>query len=122
MRYLPATARPATAGPGTRPRVELTIDEVVLRGVPRDQAEAVVAQLRATLAELAQRWSPENGAFPATRAESSRRLPAVIAPAGAPAVLGAALALGVWDDLTGASRPTRTKPAPTPRRGQGDGA
>jgi hypothetical protein len=87
------------------PRIQLTIDEVILRGVPPQQAEAVVAQFRATLAELAGAWLiQEGGAVLAARAESSRRLPPVAVPADAPGALGAAIAARVWGDLSTGGR------------------
>ena len=129
--------RPAATGPSTgastgaptgnrsgtsRPRFEVTIDEVVLRGIPHHEAEAVIAQLRTTLDELAQAWisraGPDDGALPPARTESSRRLPPVTAPAGSPGALGAAVAARVWDELAAERRPTRPERGPAAR---GDG-
>ena len=104
---------PRSRDRAAHPRVELTIDEVVLRGVPPQEAEAVLAQLRATLADLAGEWLRQRGgALLAGRAESSRRLPPVVAPAGAPAVLGAAIAARVWGDLSSGGRRARSAAGP----------
>ena len=123
MRHLPSSTGPSTdRGAAARPRVEVTIDEVVLRGLPHHEAEAVIAQLRTTLDELAQAWiaraGPDDGALPPARTESSRRLPPVTAPAGSPDALGAAVAARVWDELAAERRPTRPERGPAAR---GDG-
>jgi hypothetical protein len=77
-------------------RVEVTVDELVLRGVPRERAHAVAAALEARLAALAAAGAP-----PAPRDEAFRRLPAVEAQAGDPAALGEAVADAVWRALAG---------------------
>lgn len=94
-------------GPGPR-EIELTIDEVVLRGVPPGQAREVLARIEARLGELAGGWSAgsANPADLADRAESSRRLPPIDAPAASPAALGAAVADAVWREVGGG--PART--------------
>lgn len=81
-------------------RLELVVDEVVLRGVPPEQARAAVAALEAQLALLAEQWV-RSGATLAPRAEAFRRLPAVDAPAASPAALGGAVAGAVWGALSG---------------------
>ena len=74
--------------------VEIVIDELVLRGVAPEQAQAVAAALEARLAELA-----AGGDELAARAEASRRLPpiAVRDESG----LGEAVAERVWSGIGG---------------------
>jgi len=74
------------------PRVEIVVDELVVRGLPHAEARAAAAAFEARLAALA----AEAGHPPPARAEASRRLPAVAAPAGSPGALGAAVAGAVW--------------------------
>jgi hypothetical protein len=83
------------------PRLEVVVDELVLRGVPPERAHAVAAAVEARLAALAESWA---GAPLAGRAEAFRRLPAVQAPAAAPAALGDAVAEAVWDAIAGGGR------------------
>jgi hypothetical protein len=70
-------------------RVEIVIDELVLRGVSRSEAEATARALESRLTALAER---SGGTLPA-RSESSRRLDPVTA---APDRLGDAVADAVW--------------------------
>lgn len=83
--------------------VDLTIDEVVLRGVPSEQAQEVLAHLETRLAELASEWTGDTASL-RDRAESSRRLPAVDAPAGSASALGIAVAEAVWSEIDGGTR------------------
>jgi hypothetical protein len=76
-------------------RVEVTVDELVLRGVPAERANAVAAALEARLAALGEDWAAA-GAPPAARDEAFRRLPAVEVRAGNPAALGERVADEVW--------------------------
>jgi hypothetical protein len=77
-------------------RVEITVDELVLRGVPPEGAHAVQAAFEARLAALA-----GDGEGPrAGRTEAFRRLPAIEAPAAAPTELGNAVADAVWSAVT----------------------
>jgi hypothetical protein len=84
-----------------RRRLELVVDEVVLRGVPPERAHAVAAALEARLTALAESWA--EGPLPA-RAEAVRRLPAVEAPATSPAALGDAVAGAVWEAIADGGR------------------
>jgi hypothetical protein len=87
------------------PRVEIVIDELVLRGVAPAQADAVAAALAARLELLAGPWAAGAGSPPAAgRDESFRRLPAVDVPVGGPAGLGDAVAGAVFDGLAGGRR------------------
>jgi hypothetical protein len=76
--------------------IEIVIDELVMRGLPPDAAREAAAALEARLAVLA----AGSHALPA-RAEASRRLPAVTAPAGSPAALGDVVAGAVWGAVSG---------------------
>jgi hypothetical protein len=72
--------------------IEVVIDELVVRGLEPGEAQAARAALEARLAELA----GSEHADVRGRAEASRRLPPVTAPAGSPDALGAAVAGRVW--------------------------
>jgi hypothetical protein len=75
-------------------RVEIVIDELVMRGLTPPQARAAAAALETRLGELA--------AEPArlgSREEASRRLSPV--HAASPAGVGAAVAGVVWNGVTG---------------------
>jgi hypothetical protein len=87
------------------PRIEIVVDELVLRGVPDAQAGAVAAALRAELGVLGERWAAASAppAFVA-RDESFRRARPVSVAAGAPAQLGGAVAGAVFDGLAGGRR------------------
>jgi hypothetical protein len=87
------------------PRVEIVIDELLLRGVTPEQADAVAAALGARLELLAGPWAAGAGSPPgAGRDECFRRLPAVDVPVGGPAILGDAVAGAVFDGLAGGRR------------------
>lgn len=77
-------------------RLEIVIDELVIRGLSPEAARATAAALEARLSELA---APE--AEIAARAEASRRLPSVEARAGSPAAVGEAVAESVWGAVSG---------------------
>jgi hypothetical protein len=80
-----------------RPRVEIVVDELVVRGLPHAAARAAAVAFEARLAALA----ADAGAAPPTRVEAFRRLPAVEGPAGSPGALGAAVAGAVWSAVAG---------------------
>ena len=100
----------AVAAPG-RPRIEVTIDEVVLRGVPHHQSHEVLARFESRLSELVTAWGQESSPLH-DRAESSRRLAPVDSPAGSPVALGSAVAERVWGDLSSGGRPARGSARP----------
>lgn len=81
----------------TAARVEIVVDELVVRGVGAGEARLLATGLEARLAQLA---AGGGAALPA-RDEAFRRLPAVEAPAGSPAEAGAAVAGAVWSALSG---------------------
>ncbi len=78
-------------------RVEIVVDELVVRGLDGGAASAAADALESRLAALA---AHAEGPIPA-RAEAFRRLPAVEA---APDGVGAAVADAVWGALSGGAR------------------
>ena len=74
-------------------RVEIVVDELVVRGLPPEQARVAAAALERRLTALA-----TDGTAPiSARSESVRRLPAV--EAASPAGVGEAVAGAVWQGL-----------------------
>ncbi len=90
----------APATTAQRATVDVTIDEVVLRGVPDEQARDVTAHFEARLSELATQWASMAGPV-LGRAESVRRLPVVDVPGRSAAAIGTALADAMWSELMG---------------------
>jgi hypothetical protein len=78
-------------------RLEIVVDELVVRGLSPSAARTAADALEARLTALAGEH-PE--AFP-QRAEAFRRLPAIDLPAGSPAGLGDAVADAVWAAVSG---------------------
>ncbi len=83
------------------PRIEIVIDELVLRGIAPEEAPGVGAAIESQLTAAAERWAVSDRAAVVAREESLCRLPAIHAPAASPAALGASVAGAVFDDLTG---------------------
>ena len=81
-----------------RPRVELFVDELVLRGIPPERARQVADAIEAALDRRAGGLGP---APARNRDEAARRGADVSAPAGDPAALGEAVAESVWQAITG---------------------
>jgi len=77
-------------------RVEIVIDELVVRGLSPSAAREASDTLESRLTALA---LESEGAVP-ERAEASRRLPAIDVPAGSPAALGGAVAEAVWSAVS----------------------
>jgi hypothetical protein len=84
-----------------RPRVEIVVDELVLRGVPSHHARSVSDALEARLAALAEGLVPDGAA---DRDDVSLRLSAVEIPAASPFALGEHVAGSVWSALIGERR------------------
>ena len=82
------------------PRLEIVVDELVVRGLSPSDARAAAVALEARLATLA---GEAHGSLP-ERAESFRRLAPVTVPAAAPAALGDAVAGAVWGAVSGGVR------------------
>ncbi len=81
------------------PRVEIVVDELVVRGLEPGAARVAAAALEARLTELASGGAPLR-----PRAEAFRRGPAVDVQAVAqPAAIGEAAASAVWSTLEGRS-------------------
>jgi hypothetical protein len=77
--------------------IEIVIDELVVRGLSLAEAHVEAAALEARLAEFA----AAPGVRVGPRAEASRRLPDVSAPAGRPGAVGDAVAGAVWGAVSG---------------------
>lgn len=81
----------------TRSRIEIVVDELVVRGLPPEAARTAAAAFEARLSTLA---GVADADVPG-RAESFLRLPPVTAPAGSPAAVGVAVAGAVWSSVSG---------------------
>jgi hypothetical protein len=79
----------------TAPRVEIVVDELVVRGLRPEQARVAATALEERLVALAA--GAEAAIRP--RSEAFRRLPAVEARAASPAAAGEAVAGAVWSEL-----------------------
>ena len=78
-------------------RIEIVLDELVVRGLSPHDAHVVSAALEQRLTALAE----ESSAKIVERAEAFRRLPPIEVPAGSPAAVGEAVAGAVWGALSG---------------------
>jgi hypothetical protein len=78
-------------------RIEIVIDELVVRGLAPEQARVAATALEARLGAIAS--PPEVQVHP--RSEAFRRLPAIEVPAGSSVALGEAVAGSVWSALSG---------------------
>jgi hypothetical protein len=85
---------------GPRSRLEIQIDELVVRGLSPAQARSAVAALEARLAILGTDWAASSAEI-APRDEAFRRVPAVRPPSAEPAALGESAASAVWTAVTG---------------------
>jgi hypothetical protein len=81
-------------------RLEIVVDELVVRGLSPEDARVAATALESRLATLA----TLAGVAPRPRAEAFRRLPAVAAPAHKPAAVGAAVAGAVWSNISGSDK------------------
>jgi hypothetical protein len=88
----------------TGPRIEIVIDELVLRGVAPSDAHAVAAAVESELGLLGSRWSASGGSVFVAREESSRRLPAVGVRTNSSTAVGDAVAGAVWSAVAPRSR------------------
>jgi hypothetical protein len=78
----------------TGPRLEIVVDELVVRGLSPGEARVAAGAFETRLAGLGRERQRE----PRERSETSRRLPAV--RADSPAGVGAAVAGAVWDAVS----------------------
>ncbi len=85
------------------PRVEITIDEIVLRGIPAEQRHDVARALEAQLGDLVAATIASAGGWRA-RDESSRRAAPLEVPQDDGASLGAAVATCLHDVLSDRGR------------------
>jgi hypothetical protein len=85
---------------GRRARLEIRIDELVLRGLSPAQARSAVEALEARLAALGADWAASTTAIE-PRDEAFRRAPAVTPPSGTPAAFGESAASAVWTAVAG---------------------
>lgn len=86
-----------------RTRLEIIVDEVVVRGVPPAQARAVVAALEARLQVLGAGWARSTTPI-APRDEAFRRAPIVTPRTASPVAVGESAASAVWTTITGGDR------------------
>ena len=85
-----------------RPRVELFVDELVLRGIPPERAQEVAEAIELALASRAE----EGGGLPTRgRDDPWRASPGLTVPDPSPAALGDAVAGAVWGGVTGDGGP-----------------
>jgi hypothetical protein len=82
---------------GAGRRLEIVIDELVVRGLDPSAARAAASALEARLSHLA----AQHEAPLTARAESFRRLQPVEVPAGSGSSVGEAVAGSVWAALAG---------------------
>jgi hypothetical protein len=78
--------------------LEIVVDELVVHGLPPEQARVAAAALERRLTTLA----AGNADALSSRSESVRRLPAV--EAASPAAIGEAVAAAVWNAFAGGGR------------------
>jgi len=84
-------------------RLEIDVDELVVRGLPPSQARAVVAALEQRLNEIGAEWAGSGSTITA-RDEPFRRAPAVTPEAPTPAAVGEAAAAAIWGTIAGGDR------------------
>lgn len=87
------------------PRLEIRVDEVVVRGLSPAQARSAVAALEARLQVLGEAWASATAtATIAPRDEAFRRVPVVVPPTGSPIAVGESAASAVWTTIAGGDR------------------
>jgi hypothetical protein len=91
-----------SAGTG-RVRLEISVGEVVVRGLSPAQARSAVAALEARLQVLGEDWAASTTAI-APRDEAFRRTPIAIPRTASPFAVGESAASAVWTTITGADR------------------
>ncbi len=86
-------------------RLEIRVDEVIVRGLSPAQARSAVAALEARLQALGEGWA---SATPtpsiAPRDDSFRRGPVIAPPTGNPTAVGESAASAVWTTIAGGDR------------------
>ncbi|MCA1572110.1 MAG: hypothetical protein LC798_17700 [Chloroflexi bacterium] len=86
-----------------RPRLEIRVDEVVVRGLPPAQARSAVAALEARLRALGEGWVA-SGTPILPREEAFRRTPITTPRTASPVAVGESTASAVWATIAGGER------------------
>ena len=86
-----------------RSRLEILVDEVVVRGLSPAEARSAVAALEARLAALGEAWAGSDAPI-APRDEAFRRGPAATPRTASPAAVGESAASAVWSTIVGGER------------------
>jgi hypothetical protein len=81
-------------------RIEIVIDELVLRGVAPEDRHAVAAGIQDALQAHGTEWAAA-GRTIGSRSEAGRRAPATTSPVGEPRTLGLRVGTALWDASTG---------------------
>jgi hypothetical protein len=88
-----------------RPRLEIRVDEVVVRGLPPADARSAVAALEAELQALGEGWVASDASTAiAQRDEAFRRAPVVAPATGSPRAVGESAAWAIWTTIAGGDR------------------
>ena len=87
----------------TRPRLELLVDEIVMRGLPASDARAVIAAMEVRLYQLGELWAASSEAI-GTRDDAVRRSAPVTPASAAGADVGESVASAVWAIVAGGER------------------
>jgi hypothetical protein len=82
------------------PRLEIRVDEVVVRGLPPAQARSAVAALEARLQALGEGWVG-SGTPIGPRDEAFRRTPIATPETASPVSVGESTASAVWATIAG---------------------
>jgi hypothetical protein len=86
-------------------RLEIRVDEVVVRGLSTAQARSAVAALEARLQVLGEGWASATATTAiAPRDEAFRRASVVTPPTRNPNAIGESAASAVWSTIAGGGR------------------
>ena len=88
----------------TGPRLEIGVDELVVRGLSPAEARAAVAAPRGAARGLGEGWLGDHTTRVAPRAEAFRRAPVAALPASDPRTLGDVRRVAVWTTIVGGDR------------------
>jgi hypothetical protein len=86
-----------------RRRLEILVDEVVVRGLSPAQVRSAVAALEARLQLLGEGWAASGMAI-AARDESFRRAPVATPATSSPAAVGESAASSIWAVIASGDR------------------
>jgi hypothetical protein len=88
-----------------RQRLDIRVDEVVVRGLPPGEARSAVAALEARLQALGEGWVASDASTAiAPRDEAFRRAPIATVRTASPRAIGAAAASAIWTTIAGGDR------------------